>query len=196
MIFTTLVSLVWAAWCLFASSSASPIAVQATLEPCVASGTQNCSLRFTATLSVFSGPNSTASTSTYRLTSAVDSLGQVYDVSSISSDCPSFPALYAPANVLSQILDTIEITLIKSRIEVRYPLIYERQYNAGPFETTLYASPNGRPFSTQTNPCNDAASSTGACTWSVDAVGNRVPFSNVSFLYCKTLRQNRTVVFV
>lgn len=79
-----------------------------------------------------------------------------------------------------QILDRVEITLVKSIIEVHYSLNYERQFNAGSFESTLYASANGRPFSSQTNPCVDAASSTGACGWTVDANGNRIPFSNVS----------------
>lgn len=86
-----------------------------------------------------------------------------------------------------QILDSVEITLVKSIIEIRYPLVYERQFNAGPFETTLYASASGRAYSA-TNPCVDTSSSSSACAWSVDAAGNRVPYSNVRWhpnkVYC------------
>lgn len=60
--------------------------VQATLEPCTSSDStdpsvqQNCSLRFGVTLSVRNGPNTSESTSTYTIASAVDAQGRIYDI--------------------------------------------------------------------------------------------------------------------
>lgn len=95
-----------------------------TIEACVDTGgslQQTCAQRLVVTLSVQNGQNATESLQTYTVTSATDSAGQTYEL-----------------------LDTLEFTLVKSVIELHYPLIYQRQFNARPREISLSQSANGR----------------------------------------------------
>ena len=82
---------------------------------------QDCAQRLVVTLTVQNGQNATESFEVYHVTSATDAQGNVYDL-----------------------LDTLDFTLVKSVIELHYPLVYVRQFNARPAEISLMQSPSGR----------------------------------------------------
>ena len=153
----------WAMLSCLGHVDASP-AVQATLEPCVStlgSVMQNCSLRFAFSLTVSNARNSSLLPMSYSVISAVDDTGHAYDL-----------------------VDTLDITVVKSGIEIHYPLTYERQFNALPYEVSLFQDASGRNFHPSTNPCVSSATSIfGACGWVIDASGDRVLDSNVSEHY-------------
>jgi hypothetical protein len=73
--------------------------------------------------------------------------------------------------------DTLEISLVKSKVTLRYPLSYERDFNNKPYEIYLRKDQSGLNLDSFYNPCQDAASSsTATCGWATD--GRKVPFSN------------------
>jgi len=74
-------------------------------------------------------------------------------------------------------VDEWEISLIKSRITLQYPLTYARSFNARPREVVLTADGGGRAYNWLTNPCVDDPAVNGACGWVLDANGNRVLYS-------------------
>lgn len=125
------------------------------LEACVdgGGGRQSCANRFFVTLSVQGSENASESVTGVTVRSAIDGNGAVYDV-----------------------LETLEVTLAKSRVRLRYPLTFTRLYNAAPREVVRLTDGGGRPFNFLTNPCVDDAASDGACGW-VYAGGARVPSS-------------------
>lgn len=109
---------------LAAPASRATLLAAATLETCVDTGgptLQDCAQRLVVTLTVQNGQNATESVQVYNVKSATTADGRVYDL-----------------------LDTLEFTLQKSGIELHYPLVYERQFNARPYEITLSQSTNGR----------------------------------------------------
>lgn len=114
-----------------------------------------CNQRFVVTVSVQNGQNATESISTIKVTQAVDSNGNTLDL-----------------------VDSLEISLAKSQINLQYPLSYTRNYNSKPAELVRTADSTGRSFNFLTNACVDDASREGACGWVLDSAGSRVPSSN------------------
>ena len=150
-----------------------------TLETCLDTGVprlQSCAQRLVVTLTVQNGQNATESIQTHSVSSAMDSYGRTYDL-----------------------LDTLEFTLHKTGIELHYPLVYQRQFNARPTEISLTQSPNGQSFNFLSNPCLDSPNADGSCGWVIDAQQNRIPSSNVgvaSFQIECRQHWNITCVFI
>jgi len=126
-----------------------------TASDAAANNGMQCAQRFVVTMTVQNGQNATESLVTYSLTKAEDDAGNVYDL-----------------------LDTMEITLAKSTVNLQYPLVYERNFNNRPFEIVRTHDSSGRSFNPLTNPCIDDASLDGACGWMLNEAGTRVPYSN------------------
>ena len=127
------------------------------LERCVEASSSDlrCSQRFVLTVDVQNGDNSSESFVTYKLGSATDSDGNTFDL-----------------------LDSVEITLAKSQVQLVYPLTYDRNYNAQPVEVLRTHDATGRSFNWLTNPCVDDISRDGACGWVIDDARQHVPASN------------------
>lgn len=118
------ISIITLCCALFAPVVWATLLAAATLETCVNTGgpaLQDCAQRLVVTLAVQNGQNATESVQVYGVTHATDADGRVYDL-----------------------LDTLEFTLAKSGVELHYPLVYKRQFNARPYEITLMQSSNGR----------------------------------------------------
>jgi hypothetical protein len=126
------------------------------LEVCVDSGTSelSCEQQFVTTMTVQNGQGPTESVSAYRLRTAKTDNGQDVDV-----------------------LDTVTVTLQKSQIVVRYPLVYKRTFNAKPKEIVLTRSADGTPYNFLTNPCQDGTSPSAACGFATDYAGQNIPYS-------------------
>ncbi|RYG50344.1 hypothetical protein EON67_05455, partial [archaeon] len=144
---------------LCARNVASSVLAASQLENCISTsgtgGSTTCRSRFVLTLSVQNGQDSTESMTAYRMQQARDAEGNVYDI-----------------------LDEVEITLVKSQISLHYPLLYQRNYNNKPTELVRTRDTTGRGFNWLTNPCVDDADKTGACGWMLDSAGQKIPSSN------------------
>ena len=115
--------------------------------------TLGCSQALVATLTVQNNAAAAESIVAYSVPSAQDAAGLTYDLA-----------------------DTLEITLFKSTVELRYALTYVQDVNDGPYEIAVYGDGGGgyNPL----HPCNDDASSSAvSCGWVVTPSGSRVASS-------------------
>jgi hypothetical protein len=83
----------------------------------------------------------------------------------------------ADTGVVYDLVDTLEITVAKSAVELSYALTYLRTVNDGPTEI-IVAGDGGGPFNALTRPCvDDASSPAPSCGYVLAADGGRVPGS-------------------
>lgn len=134
----------------------SSILAAGSMEACVDDGDElQCAQRFVTTLSVENAQNRTESITAYRLRDFAQADGTKVELE-----------------------DSLSITLAKSSIVLRYPLRYERTYNADPRELILVRDSQGRDYNWLTNPCKDGTGPDAACGSYVDpTTGVTIPYS-------------------
>ncbi|KAA0174144.1 hypothetical protein FNF27_04365 [Cafeteria roenbergensis] len=134
----------------------SSILAAGSMEACVDDGDKlQCAQRFVTTLTVENAQNRTESITAYRLRDFSQTDGTRVELE-----------------------DSLSVTLAKSSIVLRYPLQYERTYNADPRELILVRDGQGRDYNWLTNPCKDGTAADAACGSYVDpSTGRTVPYS-------------------
>lgn len=134
----------------------SSILAAGSMEACVDDGDKlQCAQRFVTTLTVENAQNRTESITAYRLRDFSQADGTRVELE-----------------------DSLSVTLAKSSIVLRYPLQYERTYNADPRELILVRDGQGRDYNWLTNPCKDGTAADAACgSYADPSTGKAVPYS-------------------